>query len=235
MKPRLANKRIAALTRTEVLVVVVVLIVLAAVLLPALQRLRYRGCTVSCASLLKQVGISSRAWAMDHGGKFPMAVSITNGGTMELVERGNAYVHFRAMSNELSTPMILVCWEDSKALNESRKLMAAHALARGTNRGYSPPFFPKSFPVSYFVGVDADPAKPTTILAGDGNLEVFGAPRKYGLVEFWTNSSVVWNKPRHNGGGYIVFADSHVELVNSDNLRQALQATGVATNRLAIP
>jgi hypothetical protein len=36
-----------------------------------------------------------------------MQVSVTNGGTMELVNGGTVFEHFLVMSNELSTPKLL--------------------------------------------------------------------------------------------------------------------------------
>jgi len=226
------------MTKTEVLVVVAVIAALAAMLLPALLAARRRAGRISCAGSLKQIAISSWAWTEDHNGKYPMQVSVNDGGTMELVGSGLVYPHFRAMSNELSTPKILVCFEDTKVMKEMGKVMAAHALARGTNRGYSPPFFPTNFPVSYFVGVDANTNQPAMFLSGDANLAVGGKPAKPGLFSLWTNSPVTWAKPLrpyHGEGGNIVLVDGHVEQVGNVRLRELLTQSGVATNRLAIP
>ncbi len=73
---------------------------------------RERQLRFQCINNLKQVGLAFRVWEGDHGDKYPMAVSETNGGTMEFITGQNAFRHFLAMSNELSTPKILVCPAD---------------------------------------------------------------------------------------------------------------------------
>ena len=73
----------------------------------------------SSGKLGDKVALSLRTWAMDHGGDFPFNASTNRGGTKEFCSPGgdgfdrNAFVHFRAMSNELSTPKVLVCPADS--------------------------------------------------------------------------------------------------------------------------
>jgi hypothetical protein len=229
---------VPAISWHEAIVVAGTLAVLIAVWLPAWAASKKKACRISCANNLKQIGLSFRQWALDNHDKFPMQVSVANGGTMELVGSGAAYPHFRVLSNELLTPMILVCFEDTKARNEMGKVMAAHALARGTNSGYAPPFFPTNFPVSYFVGVDAQPDRPRMFLSGDANLAVGGRPAKRGLLSLWTNSPVEWAKPlrpNHGEGGNIVLVDGMVSQVGNTSLHELLQGTNVATNRLAMP
>jgi hypothetical protein len=91
-----------------------------AVLLPALDRAKAKAQDISCDSNMKQIGLAFRTWAIDHDGNFPFNVSTNNGGTLELCLPGsdgfdrNAAFHFRVMSNELSTPYILVCPADTK-------------------------------------------------------------------------------------------------------------------------
>jgi competence protein ComGC len=261
MKRMKLGRGIGGFTRFEAIIVSVILVVLIACLLPGLLASRRRPMTISCANNVKQIGLSFRQWSLDNNGKFPMQVSVTNGGTMELIGSGAAYAHFRVLSNELNTPMILACWEDTKTINEARKVMAKHALARGTNRGYEPPFFPKDFPVSYFVGVDAQPDQPKMLLSGDGNFEIGGVPVKSGLLELSTNASVAWTSARHTtrkrhfwnattSFGNVGLADGSVQQTTissrtnlvqrstgtiTTSLTSLLRATGLATNRLAIP
>src|ERR1035441_2819767 len=99
-----------------------VLIVLTTVLVGSLQtrprRDWHMAPTVSCQNNLKQIGLSLRTWAIDNDGQFPFNVSTNAGGTRELCARGgdgfdtNAALHFQVMSNELSTPLLLVCPND---------------------------------------------------------------------------------------------------------------------------
>ncbi|MGA2657008.1 MAG: DUF4190 domain-containing protein [Verrucomicrobiota bacterium] len=91
------------------------LLVLPAMLLPALARAKGRAQSIICANNLKQVGVAFKIWALDHNDQFPFNVGTNSGGTLELCAPGpdgydrNAALHFMVMSNELSTPLILVC------------------------------------------------------------------------------------------------------------------------------
>jgi hypothetical protein len=95
-------------------------LVICALLLPALSQAKAKAQRISCSNNLKQIGLSFRTWAIDNGDSFPFNVSTNKGGTLELClpesdgfDR-NAAFHFRVMSNELSTPKILVCPADGK-------------------------------------------------------------------------------------------------------------------------
>ena len=95
------------------------LVLLPAMLLPALARAKGRAQSVSCVSNLKEIGVAFKVWAADNHGQFPFNVSTNSGGTLELCAPGpdgydrNAALHFMVMSNELSTPRVLVCPSDS--------------------------------------------------------------------------------------------------------------------------
>jgi hypothetical protein len=73
---------------------------------------------ITCVNNLKQIGLAFKTWALDHDDKYPFNLSTNAGGTMEFCARGtngfdsNAALHFRVMSNELSTPLILLCPKD---------------------------------------------------------------------------------------------------------------------------
>jgi len=179
------------------------------------------------------MGVAFRTWALDNGDKYPPQVSITNGGTMELVLSGIVYPHFSVMSNELSTPKILVCPED-KARGDSVSTTFASTVPAGSV--YTRPFTNDSN-VSYFVGVDAVDSSPLMFLSGDANIGLDGALPKAGLQSFSTNSNIGWYQPRHEKGkkGNIGLADGSVQVLNSKELRKALGASGGVTNRLAIP
>ncbi len=77
-----------------------------------------RSSRLGCDNNLKQIGLAFRTWAIDNDDQFPFNVSTNTGGTMEHCAVGsdgfdtNAALHFQVMSNELSTPWILVCPKD---------------------------------------------------------------------------------------------------------------------------
>jgi hypothetical protein len=61
----------------------------AALLLPAVARAKSKAQSVKCVSNLRQVGVSGLRWAEQHGGRLPP--------------------DFQSMTNELATPIILLC------------------------------------------------------------------------------------------------------------------------------
>jgi len=207
-----------AFTITELLVVIGSLRVLATVLLYVLPRLT-RGPAmqkITCINNLKQIGLSLRTWALDNGDHFPMGVSVTNGGTMELVGNGTVFPHFAAMSNELSNPWILHCPEDKK------RTCAANFTSDLTDKK-----------LSYFVGLDCVDDDPSGILAGDRNLT--NAQRPNRVVILTTNTVLGWTKEIHYRKGHSLFADGSVDSSANGLLAATNRAWGAGINRLAIP
>ena len=148
-----------------------------------------------------------------------MQVSVTNGGTMELTAKGkNAWLNFLVMSNELSTPKILICPADT-----------GRVFATSFTNGLS------ATNVSYFVGMDANADCPQTFLSGDDNFAIGGVPVKSGLLAVSTNAPITWTAKRHVNSGNIGLADGSVAQTSSSTLKRMLVETSVATNRLAIP
>jgi len=218
MKPRFSNQRNHALTLAEVLVVIAILAVIAAMFLPALAIAKRKTSRIGCVSCLKQIGLAYRIWEGDNGDKYPMEISVTNGGSMELVATGNVVQTFLVMSNELSTPTILHCPEDKAHIE-------TYSFAGLANSN-----------ISYFVGMDVtNDMNPQMIISGDCNFEIGGVPVKSGLLEISSNTPIAWTTARHNRAGNIGLADGSVQQVTKEGLQNALRETGVTTNRLAVP
>jgi competence protein ComGC len=225
MKLRLSNQQTAALTKIEVVVIVAALAILAALLLPALAAAKRKSSKLNCASNLKQIGIAFRIWEGDHGDKYPMSVSVTNGGAMELIATGNVAACFLVMSNELSTPKILRCPEDTR-----------RTYATNFSTGFS------DANISYFVNQDAAEAYPQMILDGDDNLQVDGKPVQPGILILRPGITIGWTKDRHHGVGNIGMADGSAMQVTSEGFQRANRevingalAPGPVTNRWLIP
>jgi len=231
MKTQRATRGGRGFTLTELLVVICALAVVAVLILPALARPHHYS-LINCTNNLKQIGLAFRIWEGDNGGKYPMQVSVTSGGAMELAVTGNVAGIFRVMSNELSTPKILVCPQDTKRT-------AATDFAGGLSGAN----------ISYFVGLDAeDIIYPQKILSGDDNLEVNGVRVRPGILNLSTNASFGWTENERHGRpqhwsfrnqhlrvGNIGLADGSVQTTTTLTFKSALANTGFATNHLVIP
>jgi prepilin-type N-terminal cleavage/methylation domain-containing protein len=130
-------------TLIELLVVIAVIAILAIMCFPPLGGRRVRAKGIHCVNNLKQVGFAFHVWAADHNDQFPMQLSITNAGTLEFIEAGQPVPHYQLLSNQLSTPSILVCPADKK-----RKSADNFAGAFSNTN------------LSYFVGLDATATNP---------------------------------------------------------------------------
>ena len=215
MKLRFTNQQTAALTKIDVLVIVAVLVVVAALLLPALAAAKRKHARIGCIGNLKQIGVAFRLWEGDNGDKYPMAVSVTNGGAMELAATGNVAACFQVMSNELNTPIILLCPEDTR-----------RTYATNFSTGFS------SANISYFLNPDAVETYPQMIMLGDDNLLVDGKPVQPGILNLRTGSTITWTKDRHHGNGNIGMADGSAQQVTGNGLNSAIGSctNGVPTN-----
>ena len=206
------------MTLFEVGVVIAVVMILAVLFLPTLAKVRRRSSRIACVNNLKQVGLCYRIWEGDNGDIYPMGISVTNGGSMEMVLTGNVFQTYLVMSNELGTPKILYCPDDTAHFptNLFSELVSAN--------------------ISYFVSIDAtNELNPIWIISGDANFEIGRVPVKSGLLEISSNAPIAWSAARHEFAGNIALADGSVQSVNNSGLTNWFQRTGLATNRLAIP
>ena len=143
-----AIRRITAFTLIEVLVVIAVIAVLVGLLLPALVKAKAKANMTTCNGHLKNIGLALRIFSTDSGGSFPWRVGSSNGGTREFVtDASQAWRHFAAISNELSTPIIVRCPSD-------RERREARDFAKFTSNQN----------LSYFVGLGASEDNPQSIL-----------------------------------------------------------------------
>jgi competence protein ComGC len=208
-----------AFTLIEVLVVLLTLILLVAIWIPHFIRERRLALAKGCSDNLKVIGLAFRTWNPNDRGDFPATESTNLGGVKEMVGTGQVFIHFRVMSNELSTPKVLVCPRDK-----------AKTVAKGFASGFS------DKNVSYFVGTDAMEVYPQMFLSGDRNLAFQGQPIKPGLFILTTNTTPLgWAKGLHHPGGNIGLADGSVQFRDSKQLAATVQNQGQATNLLVFP
>ena len=213
-------KRERGFTLVELFVVMAVTFILVAMILPATTRTSHCSLQIQCANNLKQTGLAFRIWEGDHGDKYPMAVPSagTNGGSMELLTGPNVFRTFQVMSNELSTPKVLLC-----PLETDRDRFLATNFTAFCNSN-----------ISFFVGIDAAETNPQMILSGEHNI-TNGTPIRNGLLALTTNKLTAWTSEVHNKVGNILLADGSVQQDSSTGLQNQIAGTGVATNWVQMP
>lgn len=225
------HRRRNGFTRLDLLILIA-LAVIAAVLLPLLARPKPHPPGQRCRNNFRQVGLAYRLWATDNNNKFPAHVSTADGGAKEWIEAGAVYMNFLVMSNELSTPKLLLCPQET---DPKRVVATAFVSFVPTNAPWSTVPYTGNSNVSYFVGLDANETTPGDIVSGDDNFTVAGSRPQPGILLLRTNNAVVWSKDRHVNQGNVGLADGSVMGVSTPKLREVLAKTGMATNRLVLP
>jgi len=183
------------------MMVIAIIAILAALLLPAIDRARSRSKRTKCVAQLNQIGVAFHSFAHDHEDRFPQFVPVKEGGVREFARDRNLVPNiFRALSNELAAPDLLVC-------PSSRfQVTTFDALTNHVN-------------VSYFIGLDAIPYNTDSWLAGDswGRAPIIQVTVNGSQWREWREGSAV-----HQGRCNILFADGHVESLTPLQMTTAL-------------
>jgi hypothetical protein len=201
------------------LIIVVVLVPVLLLVTGVLFHAKPTAKAINCINNVKQIGCGFRLWAGDFGGAnelYPAQISTNSGGAMELLAAGEVWPVFQAMSNDLATPKVLICPADT------RKAAAGFGSLRNTN-------------LSYFVSRDAGQVFPESVLIGDRNLEVVGAPVPASRLTLTTNQAFGWTTNQHIRAGNVGLADGSGQQMSNARFQDFLRQQQPATNRIVIP
>ena len=205
-----------AFTLVELVVVIAVIAVLVGLLLPSLARAKQKALRINCVSHLKNFGLSMRIFSSDNRGRFPMHMYSSQLDAEPALTAPDVLKCFQSLSNELSTPILLVCASDK------RKPAPDFARMQLTN-------------VSYFLGLDATERKSQSLLAGDRNLMTNGVPLSAGIVILTAKSEAGWTPAMHNRRGNVALADGSVQQFANVRLKEFVSGSRQDPIRLAIP
>jgi prepilin-type processing-associated H-X9-DG protein len=194
----------------ELLVIIAITTVLTLFLFAALSR-KGRGARRDvCKNRLKNIGLAYRIFATDHNDLFPWQTNLQSSATQN-TPADEILAYMLPLTNELSTPLILVCPKDTRT-------PATRWLdLRRQN-------------ISYFVGLDAAEVLPQTFLAGERHLTVKSKLLGPGRVTISAPpAQLSWAPILHKKYGNAVMADGSVQDLTPPRLHEQWQHTGLTS------
>jgi type II secretory pathway pseudopilin PulG len=209
-----SGKSKLAFTLLELIVIFTIICVLLAILIPGAIKARAKARRITCVGHLANVGLSFKIFATDNRELFPWQMA-TNSPTPTNFDM--AIRHYLAISNELSTPLILHCPADTRKAAENW-----HDFGR--------------INISYLINLDSAETFPRTILAGDQNILTNGARIGPGIVKLdMAITNVAWDGSIHRFQGNVTMGDGSVQQLSSARLPEHWTNQGTSSVTLAVP
>ena len=249
----------AAFTREDLLAVVVfllALLVLASMLLPAIGKKKAKSGSQRCVGNQKQIGTAFRVFASDNDNRYPLETSnhpyiYPPGGSRTAtgaVESSSAQTWqvFQSMWNELQSPKVLLCPQDTARIGAAGRVTDFNGLAGApdvmTTNSLGHPSN-QNLAVSYAEQALADESRPQGLLTLDRRINLATAKtaptrppaasgRRFAITSEQKARSVYWvGEPwSHNHGdkGVLSLADGSVQQADQQALTEALLKAGTA-------
>ena len=250
------RKTPAGLTRLELLIVIVIILVLVSMFLPAMGKAKAKGGGPKCVNNQRQIGTAFRVFASDNGELYPLQAKgkpyiyqpgETNTGPGAVVStNAQAWQVFQALWNELQTPKVLRCPQDTnrfafKHVSDFNGLAGAPGTMTTDSLGHADN---QNRAVSYTALALAVESKPLQLLSTDRNIKSASStnaaatmrPRPSGIritvasassakKQHWINGP---GATIHGLQGNLTFADGSVQQGDATVLQQALLNAGAA-------
>ena len=202
----------------ELVCVIGIACVLAALALSAMARSHATLWRTRCVSSLKYISLAYRIFETDNNDLFPFQIPIKDGGSLEL--SNNIVAQFQILSNELSTPKMLIC--------PTRTIQQTAATNWATLQRSN---------ISYYLSLTASASQTNSILTGDAGFTVNGALSANRIVVLSATDKIVYPNRFHGKADVanLCRVDGSVQEFGSKAFPAMLKSTPYATNLLVMP